>query len=205
MAALLAAIPGIVHIGDHFLAGGGQGYGEAAPGDHLQTSYHLWLFGDQIEHGGAPWRDPYQFQPETGPTVNPAVWPYGIVFWPLYRVFGLVLGWNVFVLLTFVAAGLARSPGCASSASRPGLRSWAGSSSRSAPTGRCRATGTCSDRSPCCFPSRSGRSNAGDGATRPGWRSPPCRSRPSRSRARCISRSARSRSTPRMRSSGCRR
>ena len=107
MAALLAAIPGIVHIGDHFLAGGGQGYGEAAPGDHLQTSYHLWLFGDQIEHGGPPWRDPYQFQPETGPTVNPAVWPYGIVFWPLYHVFGLVLGWNVFVLLTFVAAGLA--------------------------------------------------------------------------------------------------
>ena len=39
--------------------------------------------------------------------MNPAVWPYGIVFWPLYHVFGLVLGWNVFVLLTFVAAGLA--------------------------------------------------------------------------------------------------
>src|SRR6476620_3785683 len=70
VAAVLAAIPGIVHIGDHFLAGGGQGYGEAAPGDHLQTSYHLWLLGDQIEHGRAPWLDPYQFQPETGSTVN---------------------------------------------------------------------------------------------------------------------------------------
>jgi hypothetical protein len=104
---VLAAIPGIAHIGSEFLAGGGAGNGEAAPGDHLQTSYHLWLFGDQIEHGRYPWRDPYQFSPESSPTVNPAIWPYGIMFWPLYHVFGLVLGWNVFVLLTFVAAGLA--------------------------------------------------------------------------------------------------
>jgi hypothetical protein len=104
---VVAAIPGIADIGSQFLAGGGSGYGEAAPGDHLQTSYHLWLFGDQIEHGRYPWRDPYQFRPESGPTVNPAIWPYGIVFWPLYHIFGLVLGWNLFVLLTFVLAGLA--------------------------------------------------------------------------------------------------
>jgi hypothetical protein len=103
---VLAAIPGIAHFGSEFLAGGGTGNGEAAPGDHLQTSYHLWLFGDQIEHGGAPWRDPYQFQPEADQTVNPAVWPYGIVFWPLYHVFGIVVGWNVFTLLGFVVAGL---------------------------------------------------------------------------------------------------
>ena len=106
-AALLASVPGIGQIGSHFLAGGAPGYGEAAPGDHLQTTYHLWLFGDQIEHGRYPWRDPYQFRPESQPTVNPAVWPYGVVFWPLYHVFGLVLVWNVFVLLTFVLAGLA--------------------------------------------------------------------------------------------------
>jgi hypothetical protein len=103
---VLAAVPGIEHIGSEFLAGGAPGYGEAAPGDHLQTTYHLWLFGDQIEHGRYPWRDPFSFRPEAKPTVNPAVWPYGIVFWPLYHVFGLVLGWNVFVLLTFVGAGL---------------------------------------------------------------------------------------------------
>jgi hypothetical protein len=103
---VLAALPGIEHIGSDFLAGGAPGYGEAAPGDHLQTTYHLWLFGDQIEHGRYPWRDPYSFRPESGPTVNPAVWPFGPVFWPLYHLFGLVLGWNVFVLLTFVAAGL---------------------------------------------------------------------------------------------------
>jgi hypothetical protein len=103
---VLAAVPGIAHVGSEFLAGGAPGYGEAAPGDHLQTTYHLWLFGDQIEHGRYPWRDPYSFRPEAKPTANPAVWPYGVVFWPLYHVFGIVLGWNLFVLLTFVAAGL---------------------------------------------------------------------------------------------------
>jgi hypothetical protein len=103
---VVAAVPAIAHIGSRFLAGGAPGNGEAAPGDHLQTSYHLWLFGDQIENGRYPWRDPYSFRPEAKQTVNPAVWPYGVVFWPLYRVFGLVLAWNLFVLFTFVAAGL---------------------------------------------------------------------------------------------------
>jgi len=103
---VLASTPAIAHIGSRFLAGGAPGYGEAAPGDHLQTAYHLWLFGDQIENGRYPWRDPYQFRPESKPTVNPAVWPYGLVFWPLYHVFSFVLAWNLFVLFTFVAAGL---------------------------------------------------------------------------------------------------
>jgi hypothetical protein len=106
VAAVLAALPAIEHIGSEFLAGGAPGYGEAAPGDHLQTTYHLWLFGDQIEHGRYPWRDPYSFRPEAKQAVNPAVWPFGLVFWPLYHAFGLVLGWNVFILLTFVVAGL---------------------------------------------------------------------------------------------------
>jgi hypothetical protein len=105
-AAVLAAVPGIGHFGSKFLAGGAPGYGEAAPGDHLQSTYHLWLFGHQIEHGRYPWRDPYSFRPEAKPTVNPAVWPYGIVYWPLWRIFGQVTAWNLLVLLTFVAAGL---------------------------------------------------------------------------------------------------
>lgn len=104
---MLASIPGIAHIDSKFLAGGAPGYGEAAPGDHLQTAYHLWLFGNQIENGRSPWLNQYDFRPQSAPTVNPAVWPYGPVFWPLYHVFGLVLGWNLFVLFTFVAAGLA--------------------------------------------------------------------------------------------------
>ncbi len=88
------------------MAGGAPGYGEAAPGDHLQTSYHLWLFGDQIENGRFPWRDPYSFRPEAKPTVNPAVWPYGPIYWPLWRIFGQVLAWNLFTLLAFLGAGL---------------------------------------------------------------------------------------------------
>ncbi len=103
---MLAALPGITHFGSSFLAGGAPGYGEAAPGDHLQTGYHLWLFGHQIENGRFPWRDPYSFRPEAKPTVNPAVWPYGVVYWPLERIFGQVLAWNLFVLLTFLGAGL---------------------------------------------------------------------------------------------------
>src|SRR5207248_4246952 len=106
VAAVLASVPGIAHIGSRFLAGGAPGYGEAAPGDHLQTTYHLWLFGDQIENGRYPWRDPYSFRPEAKPTVNTAGWPFGLVYWPLGHVFGTVLAWNLFLLGTFVAAGL---------------------------------------------------------------------------------------------------
>jgi hypothetical protein len=102
---VLAAVPGIAHVGGSFLAGGAPGHGEAARGDHLQTTYHLWLFGNEVENGRAPWRDVYSFQPEAKPTVNPAVWPYGPLFWPLYHLFGLVLAWNLLVLATFVAAG----------------------------------------------------------------------------------------------------
>ena len=46
------------------MAGGAPGNGEAAPGDHLQSDYRLWLAGHQLEHGRAPWIDPYSFQPE---------------------------------------------------------------------------------------------------------------------------------------------
>jgi hypothetical protein len=79
--------------------------GEAAPGDHLQTGYQLWLVGHQLEHGRAPWRDPYSFQPEVEPRWNLAGWPFGLVYWPLKRAFGTVLAWNVFVLLGFLGAG----------------------------------------------------------------------------------------------------
>jgi len=79
--------------------------GEAAAGDHLQAEYHLWLVGDQLEHGRAPWRDPYTFRPESPPRWNFGGWPFGLPFWPLRAVFGPVLGWNLFLLLTYLAAG----------------------------------------------------------------------------------------------------
>jgi hypothetical protein len=87
------------------MAEGLPAHGEAAPGDHQQTGYNLWLVGHQLEHGRAPWRDPYSFQPEVEPRWNLAGWPFGYVYWPLERALGSVLAWNAFVLLGFLGAG----------------------------------------------------------------------------------------------------
>jgi hypothetical protein len=99
--------PAILHARTHFLSGGAPAHGEASPGDHLQSLYHYWLVGHQIEHGRAPWRDPYTFRPEAKPQPNFAGWPYGLLFWPFGAVFGLVGGWNVLQILFYVLAGLA--------------------------------------------------------------------------------------------------
>jgi hypothetical protein len=93
------------HADSSFMAGGAPGHGEAAPGDHLQTVYHLWLVGHQLDHGRAPWRDPYSFRPESKPTLNFAGWPFGLPFWPLEEALGPVRAWNAFLLLTYLAAG----------------------------------------------------------------------------------------------------
>jgi hypothetical protein len=88
------------------MSGGAPARGEASPGDHLQSLYHYWLVGHQLEHGHAPWRDPYTFRPEAGPQPNYAGWPFGFVFWPLAAVFGLVGGWNALQLVVYVLAGI---------------------------------------------------------------------------------------------------
>ena len=88
------------------MSGGATANGEAAPGDHLQSLYHYWLVGHQLEHGRAPWRDPYTFRPEASPQPNYAGWPFGFLFWPLGALFGLVAGWNVLQLVIYVLAGL---------------------------------------------------------------------------------------------------
>jgi hypothetical protein len=89
------------------MAEGRPGHGEAAPGDHLQSAYHLWLPGHQLGRGEAPWLDPYGFQPEIEPRVSFAGWPFGLVFWPLQALLGTVGAWNAFLLLTYAGAGLA--------------------------------------------------------------------------------------------------
>jgi len=89
-----------------FLAGGAPGHGEAAAGDHLQITYHLWLVGHQLGHGKAPWRDPYSFRPESKPLLNLQGWPLGLPFWPLRALFGTIVAWNALVLLLYAAAGL---------------------------------------------------------------------------------------------------
>ena len=87
------------------MSGGAPASGEASPGDHLQSLYHDWLVGHQLEHGRAPWRDPYTFRPEARPQPNYAGWPFGLLFWPLGAAFGLVAGWNLLQLVVYVLAG----------------------------------------------------------------------------------------------------
>jgi hypothetical protein len=88
-----------------FLSGGAPGHGEASPGDHLQTLYHWWLVGHQLEHAHAPWLDPYSFRPEAAAQPNFPGWPYGFLFWPFDAVLGPVVAWNAIQLLFYVLAG----------------------------------------------------------------------------------------------------
>ncbi len=107
VAGISATWPAVLHARSHFLSGGAPGHGEASPGDHLQTLYHYWLVGHQLEHGRAPWRDPYTFRPEADAQPNYPGWPYGFLFWPLSAVAGMVVGWNLLQLVFYVLAGLA--------------------------------------------------------------------------------------------------
>jgi len=104
---VLATWPAVEHVGSQFLAERSSPIPEAAPGDHLQTGWNLWLFGHQLEHANAPWRDPYSFRPELAPRVNFQGLVFGLPYWPLFALFGAVLAWNLFTLLTLVGAGLA--------------------------------------------------------------------------------------------------
>ncbi len=97
--------PQLDHFGSRFLARGTIVPGEAAAGDHLQAEYHLWLVGHQLSRGDAPWRDPYTFRPESPPRWNFGGWPFGLPFWPLDALFGHVRAWNLFLLLSYLAAG----------------------------------------------------------------------------------------------------
>jgi hypothetical protein len=97
--------PAPQHLGSRFAAVARPIPGEAAAGDHLQAEYHLWLVGDQLERGDKPWLDPYTFRPESTPRVNLGGWPFGLPYWPLAAIFGSVLAWNLFLLLTYLAAG----------------------------------------------------------------------------------------------------
>lgn len=106
VAAFLATLPGVLDFRSGFLSTGFPGYGEAATGDHLQTTYRFWLVGHQLEGGGAPWRDPYSYQPLVEPQVVLGGWPYGFAFWPVDALFGPVVAWNLLLVATVVAAGV---------------------------------------------------------------------------------------------------
>jgi hypothetical protein len=104
-AGLASTAPALRDAASSYLAWGERPAGAVSPGDHLQTTYHLWLVGHQLERGAAPWRDPYSFRPAVSARPSFAGWPFGLPFWPLERLFGPVVAWNLLVLLAYVAAG----------------------------------------------------------------------------------------------------
>lgn len=104
-AAVVATWPALEHAGSRFLAEPAPSYGGTAPGDHLQTGWNLWLFGHQLERGRAFWVDPYSFRPELAPRPNFQGLVFGLPYWPLVALFGTVLAWNLFTLLTYLGAG----------------------------------------------------------------------------------------------------
>jgi hypothetical protein len=106
LAAVVAALPSVLRLDSEFISTGLAGHGEAASGDHLQTSYRFWLVGHQLEQGAEPWRDPYSFQPLVEPQVVLGGWPFGLPFWPLEAVFGPVVAWNLLLLAVTAAAGV---------------------------------------------------------------------------------------------------
>ncbi len=106
-AAVVATWPAIQNADSRFLGHFHRsGHGQVVPGDYLQANYHLWLVGHQIENGAAPWIDPYSFQPEASPRLNFGGWPFGLPYWPAEAAFGPVVAWNLFILFSYVAAGL---------------------------------------------------------------------------------------------------
>lgn len=107
VAAVVATIPAVGGLRGEFMTEGGtSGYGEAASGDHLQTTYRFWLVGRQLERGETPWVDPYSFQPLVEPQVVLGGWPYGLPFWPLDAFWGPVVAWNLLLLAVTLAAGV---------------------------------------------------------------------------------------------------
>lgn len=111
-AALLFFAAAIASVGNElgsirtsFLSTGLPGFGEAAVGDHLQTSWWFWLVGHQLGQGSAPWIDPYSFQPILEPQVVFGGWAFGLAYWPLHVLFGPVLAWNLLLIGVTALAG----------------------------------------------------------------------------------------------------
>ncbi|MEX2211681.1 MAG: hypothetical protein WD689_07975 [Gaiellaceae bacterium] len=98
-----ATWPALKHADESFLALAEPGHGEAAPGDHLQLTYQLWLVGHRLAQAATPWTDPYSFGGE-GVTVLQG-WLFGLPLWPFFAAAGPEAAWNVLVLLSYPLAG----------------------------------------------------------------------------------------------------
>lgn len=74
------------------------------PGDHLQTTYYLWLWQHALTSlGHLPWLDPFQFAASGHLTAQPFGWPLVLVSLPVGLVAGPVAAYNTLVLVAFVA------------------------------------------------------------------------------------------------------
>jgi hypothetical protein len=102
---LLATWPAVRQADDHYLGLAAPGFGQPPAGDHLQLAWAFWLPGHQLERGASPLRDPYSFRPEAEASPNLQGWLFGLPYWPLDRVLGSVLAYNLLVLAAFVLAG----------------------------------------------------------------------------------------------------
>lgn len=103
--AVVGTWPASRHVDGHYVANTAPGYGEQAAGDYLQLVWNEWLVGHQLEHGRAPWIDPYSFQPESEQRPALLGLVLGLPFWPLERAFGPSWAYDLVLLLTFLAAG----------------------------------------------------------------------------------------------------
>jgi hypothetical protein len=101
----LAVWPAVRRAGDGFLTVAEPGGGGAAPGDHLQITYQLWLAGHNLVRGSAPWRDPYSFQPLAEPTAVFLGWLFALPWWAVAAAFGPVAAWNALALTSHALAG----------------------------------------------------------------------------------------------------
>ena len=103
--AVLATWPASRHIDGHYIAGTAPGYGEQSGGDYLQLVWNFWLPGHQLQHGHAPWLDPYSFQPESDVRPNLQGLVFSMPFWPLERALGPAWAYDLMLLAAFLAAG----------------------------------------------------------------------------------------------------
>lgn len=85
-------------------------YAQGAPpyGDHLQTSYYLWLWAHALTSlAHVPWTDPYQFIGLGHQLPQPFGWPLILVSVPVDLLAGPVAAYNALVLFAFPACAAA--------------------------------------------------------------------------------------------------
>ncbi len=106
VAAFVATLPAVLDFRSAFLSTGLPGYGEAASGDHLQTTYRFWLVGHQLEQGGAALARPLQLPAARRAAERARRLAVRLPLLAPGRAVGPVVAWNLLLLGTIVAAGV---------------------------------------------------------------------------------------------------